>query len=211
MWSAGVAVAGSYGSSRPRRVGHRCEQRPVLLGDVAGDGPDRASALLQLCGEEGGEDVAEPERRSEPLPGVLVDRPVEERLPVRALVEQDVRSLDVIGGVEHECAALAADEVLRLVEAERGHATERAERLPAMCREQAVRVVFDQGDATLLDRAGRCGRGRTAHRRSGRRRRHGPDRRAGSRDGRGRARACRVRCRRSAAGRPRGRRRARST
>src|SRR5947209_3498114 len=53
-------------------------------------------------------------------------------------------ALDVGLIVEHEGAALSADEVLRLVEAQCRAASERPEWTPAVRAEQAVSVVLDE-------------------------------------------------------------------
>ena len=63
-----------------------------------------------------------------------------------------MRAVDVALVVDDERAALAADEVLRLVEAQRREATEAAERLAAVRAEQPVRVVLDEVDVAVGDR-----------------------------------------------------------
>src|SRR5262249_45744859 len=99
---------------------------------------------FELTEEERGEHFAEPERRSDVDPRVLVDEAVEELAAVGALVEEDVGAIHVGRIVHHERAAFAADEVLRLVEAEWREATEAAERPPAITAEETVRVVLDE-------------------------------------------------------------------
>ena len=79
-------------------------------------------ALLELGQQVGREDVGQAERRAGVLPGVLVDLAEHERTAVGALVVEDPRPVDVAGVVEHQRAALAADEVLGLVEAQRATA-----------------------------------------------------------------------------------------
>ena len=78
------------------------------------------------------------------LPRVLVDLAEEVLVSIGALVEENVSTGYVGFVVDDERAALAADEVLRLVEAQRCEAAEAPERSPAVPTEQPVGVVLDQ-------------------------------------------------------------------
>ena len=146
-----VAVVGNHGEPEAELVGDRSEQCGVCLGDEATLREDDIS-LLELAVEHRGEHFAQTERRTDVLPRVLVDFAQHERAAVRTLVVEDVRPGDVVLLVEDERAAFAADEVLGLVEAERGEAPEASERPTAVRAEQPVRVVFDDGDVAPVDR-----------------------------------------------------------
>ncbi len=123
----------------------------VPLEDAAALGLDDV-ALLELAEEVSRERVGHAERRAGVAPGVLVHEALEERLAVGALVVEHPRALDVVGVVEHQGAALAADEVLGVVEALRGEAADAAERPAAPPAEQAVGVVLDDRDVgTVLE------------------------------------------------------------
>ena len=67
--------------------------------------------------------------------------------PVRPLLTDDLRALDVARIVDDDRASLSAREVLGLVEALRRHHAERSKRLAAILPEEAMRVVLDDGDA----------------------------------------------------------------
>src|SRR5947208_453044 len=72
---------------------------------------------LDLGVEEGARDLAGDVRRADVDPGVFVHLAPEELRPVRPLVAEDLRPVDQRGVVDAERAALAAGEVLRIVEA----------------------------------------------------------------------------------------------
>ena len=126
---------------------HACIRRrdraPLVEDDVA---------LLELAVEERREHFAQSERRADVVPGVLVDLAEHEGAAVRALVVEHVGARDVGLVVDDERAALAADEVLRLVEAQRAETAEAPERPPLVSAEQPVGVVFDDRDVAAVDR-----------------------------------------------------------
>ena len=172
-------------------VGVRRQRRGVALADAPALALHRV-ALLQLAEEVGGEHVGEAERGAGVLPGVLVDLAEHEGVAVGALVVEHAGAVDVLGVVEQERAALAADEVLGLVEAEGGEAPQAAERLaPPACRRARARCP--PRAAPPASRPGRRGSParRTRRRRSARSRPPARARRGASRGVRGPGPACR--------------------
>ena len=155
MWYGCSQCAGTIG----RR--DAVARRPVgELGVVAL--PDRAARVAWIasrassCAEqERREDVGRQIARADVDPGVLVDLAAEEPAAVGALLADDLGALDELRVVDEQRAALAAGEVLGLVEALRRQRAERAERPAAVAAEQAVRVVLDDREAVRCgDRAG---------------------------------------------------------
>ena len=202
MWYACSRSGGIAGQrvAVPRGVG--LEQPPVALERRPPLGEDRVP-LLELAVQVGGQHVGQPERRADVLPRVLVDLAEQELAPVGALVVHDVGPVDVGLAVDDQRAALAADEVLGLVEAQRGEAAEAAERAAPVAAEQAVRVVLDELGARASARApAGCRRCRSPPPRSGWARPRGRCRPSARPGGPGRARACAPRCRRTGCGRP---------
>ena len=114
---SGFSVFGFVREFDTEVPGQRCEQLAVGLRNVT---PARTDLVrrLQLRFEETGQQVAQAERRTVPLPRVLVDEPLHELTTVGSLVEQDVRSVDISRVVHYQGSTLSADEVLGLVEAE---------------------------------------------------------------------------------------------
>lgn len=117
--------------------GHRGELEAELLGVGGQEGlvavehgsssTEDPVLALELGDQVGRQHVRQAARRPGVCPGVLVDLAEEERRPVGALVVDDTRPLDVFLAVDHQGAALAAGEVLGLVEAEGGEPTEAAD------------------------------------------------------------------------------------
>ena len=84
--------------------------------------------LVELGVEDRGEHVREHVARALRHPGVLVHLPAEEGGAVRALLARDLGPARDLGVGQHQRAALAAGDVLGLVEAEAAGVAERAER-----------------------------------------------------------------------------------
>src|SRR5262245_42097310 len=105
-----------------------------------------ALARLQLRVEVGGEDVGGYVAGPDVHPGVLVDQSPKEPAAVRALLADDLRPLGEARVVDEQRAALAAVDVLGLVEALRREAAEGAERPAPVRAEEPVRVVLDDRD-----------------------------------------------------------------
>ena len=102
--------------------------------------------LLELAGEVRRQRVGHAEGGARVAPRVLVDLAEEEGPPVGALLVEDARAVDVPRVVEQQRTALAAHEVLGLVEAQAGHPAQAAEGLAGPASEQRVRGVLDDGD-----------------------------------------------------------------
>ena len=96
----------------------RARAAPIARRPRPGACEDRLPPL-ELAEQVGREHIGQPERRSGVLPGVLVDLAQQELPPVRPLVVQHVGAVDVVVAVDDQGTALAADEVLGLVEAQR--------------------------------------------------------------------------------------------
>ncbi len=121
------------------------------LGVVAGPDPvagalDRGRGL-ELGHQHRGQEVARQVARAELDPGVLVDLAAEEAGPVGALLAHDLGALGERRIVHHQRAALAARQVLGVVEALGRQAAEAAQGPPLPGAEQAVGVVLDQRGA----------------------------------------------------------------
>ena len=97
------------------------------------------------------------------------------------LSTSDSRTIDIALVVDHERAAFAADEVLRLVKAQRGEPAERTERPVAVRPEEAVRVVLDHRGGRVGEDRAQIRRGRNRCPRSERGQRRGRGRRASRR------------------------------
>ena len=76
--------------------------------------------FLQLCPQKRGDHFARQIGRAEVDPGVLVDLAAEEVAAVGALLAEDLGALGEAQVVDQQRPALAGDEVLGFVEAERG-------------------------------------------------------------------------------------------
>ena len=126
----------------------RRERRVVALPDREPRGRD-ALGLLELRGEERGDDLARQVRRADVDPGVLVDLAAEELRAVGALLADDLGALDEARVVDEQRAALAGDDVLGLVEAQRAERADRAERLAAVGRQDALRGILDDRESVL--------------------------------------------------------------
>src|SRR5919201_2786480 len=101
---------------------------------------------LELCPQKRREDIARKKRRADVDPSVLVDLPAEELAAVGAFLADDFSALDELVGVDQERAALARDQVLGLVKADRRKLAEAAERLAAVGGAERLRGVFDQNE-----------------------------------------------------------------
>src|SRR5687767_1134275 len=104
---------------------------------------------LELTEQEGRDELGGDVARPDVHPGVLVHLAAKEPIPVRALLTNDLGALDQSGVVDHERAPFAAGEVLRVVEAQRGHRAEGAELLVPVLAQEAMRIVLDDRDAAL--------------------------------------------------------------
>src|SRR5262249_23862799 len=82
-------------------------------------------------------------------PGVLIDLAAEEFLPVRPLVADDFGTLVEVRIVDALGAALAADVVLRLVEAEGAELAQRTKRAILVPGVHALGCVLDNAQAVL--------------------------------------------------------------
>jgi len=93
-----------------------------------------------------GEDVAHHVTAADVDPGVFVDFAAEETGAVGAFFADDFGAGDERGIVEEKRATFAAGDVFRFVETLRGHRAESAEPAAAVFAEEAVGVVFDDGE-----------------------------------------------------------------
>ena len=84
--------------------------------------------LLHLRPKEGRDQLARKVGRADVHPRVLVDLAAEELAAVGALFADDLGALDEPRVVDQQRAALARDDVLRLVEATAAEVADRAER-----------------------------------------------------------------------------------
>jgi len=105
---------------------------------------------LQLPPKNCRQEVAQHPTGTNVDPGVLVDLPAQESAAVGALLPQDFRALHKFFVVDEQRPALAAREVLRLVETLRGERPERAEVLRLVLREESVGVVFDEHETVSI-------------------------------------------------------------
>ena len=133
MWRVVLAVApGTIGRRSSAFALERLERRVVALPDGAAARAVISLGLLELRPQERRDDLARQIRRADVDPGVLVDLAAEELRAVGALLADDLGALDEARVVDQQRAALAGDDVLGLVEAERRRAAPmRAER-PAL-------------------------------------------------------------------------------
>ena len=110
------------------------------------------SARLELCKQEGGQEIGRQKARADVHPCVLVDFAAKETRAIGALFSQYLGSADERRIIDDERSALATGDVLRFVKAERGQRAERAEHPATILAEQPVRIVFDDGNACSSDR-----------------------------------------------------------
>ena len=89
-----------------------------------------AIGFLELRPEEGGDQLARQERRTDFLPGVLIDLAPEETAAVRAFLADDLGPCDQLGVVHQQRPALAGDQVLGFVEAIGAKVADAAQRAP---------------------------------------------------------------------------------
>src|SRR5690242_16583557 len=102
-------------------------------------------ARLELPEENGREQVRREIAGADVHPRVFVDQAAEETAAVCAFLADDLGSLHERRIVDQQCTALAAAEVLRLVEAEGGKGSEGAEVVSSVAPKEAVGVVLDDG------------------------------------------------------------------
>ena len=123
-------VAAIARDDRPPDRAGRLEVRERFVVPLPDVEPARRDGvgLLHLRPQERGDDLAGQVRRTEVDPGVLVDLAPEELAAIRALLPDDLGALDEPRIVDQERTALAGDDVLRLVERERRHVPDAAER-----------------------------------------------------------------------------------
>ena len=134
-------MSGAARHVRPpsREVAYRNTPRPLPLGlDVRA--PPTGRRGRRRAGPTSGSSIHVD-------PSVFVHLPAEEPAAVGAFLADDLGPLDEARVVDQERAALAAGEVLGLVEALRGEAAERAEVPALVLGEQAMGIVFDDRDA----------------------------------------------------------------
>ena len=147
----------------------RLERRVVGVPDRQARGGDLRDAL-ELLGQQRRRHVGHEKRRADVDPRVLVDLAAREALAVGALLLQDLGALRPARVVDEQRAALAAGDVLRLVEGERAEVADRAERAAVERRADALRGVLDEQQPVLAARARRAPPCRSRRRRSARRR-----------------------------------------
>ena len=122
---------------------------------------------LELSPEIGGVELRGQEAVADIHPGVLVHLATVEAGAVGALLPQDLRAVDVCGGIDKDSAALAHGVVLRLMEGEAPEVPDGAESLPLVARHDALGRVLDDQQTVLSrdghDRVHLAGHARVVH------------------------------------------------
>ena len=145
-------VLGALRHDRPvdePRALERLEGGVVGVPDRHPRGVDLRDAL-ELGGEQRRADVGEQKRRAEVDPRVVIDVAAREAAAVGPLLLEDLRALDERLVVDEQRAALAAGDVLRLVEGERPEGADRPQRPAAVGGVDALRGVLDEQQVVRL-------------------------------------------------------------
>src|SRR2546421_8601207 len=137
-----LPVLGDGGELDPGPCGPVAELVGVAVPDPVPGGLD-LGATLELASKERSLELRGEITRAEVAPGVPLDLAAKERRSIGPLLPDHLSPLGVLTPVEHERAALAGADVLRLVEADGAEAPHRPQWPLAVGREQAVRRVLD--------------------------------------------------------------------
>src|SRR6185312_5984384 len=141
-----LAVRGNRGQGHAVLGGPRAEAAGIAFPDARAASLDVAPAL-ELRAQERRLQIGHQEARADVDPGVLVDLAAEEAAAVGPFFAEDLGALDERRIVDEQRAALAAGDVLGLVERLRGEGAEGAEPAAAPTAVEPVRVVLDDGQA----------------------------------------------------------------
>lgn len=148
-----------------RRGGHEVEDVAVVLdGGRRGTGMERLLVpppqlpalpkdmveLLHLGPQEGGAELADEAGGADVDPGVVRHLVAEEAGPIGAVFPDDLGALDIFRGVDEQGAALAALDVLGLVERQGGQVADAAQLPPLVGGADGVGRILDDDEAVFF-------------------------------------------------------------
>ena len=142
MWSAGLSLM-MVGQHERQPLCVRHQELGVLSVYFSTFRLDLVGPF-ELGEEKRSEKIRQAEGRTMSMPGVFVSEAIEELTSIRALVEQDMCCLEIIFIIDHQCPALATNEVLRFVEAQRREAAKAAKLLATVISKEPMRIVLNK-------------------------------------------------------------------
>ena len=137
-----LAVRGYDGKPNVVRVRPLCELVGIIHPDAFSYGLNfifRFELSEQECCKQIGEKVTRPDVH----PCIFIDLTAEETAPVRPLLPDDFRPVDILWFVDDEGASLSAHEILRFVKALHGQIAESPQKFSSVFSEEAVGVVLN--------------------------------------------------------------------